>query len=59
MKKIYESNFSILNLEECYNDIVQILNKLKSEREENYSLGCLNIISMIVEYYHQKLGIDL
>ena len=59
LRKIYESGFTIFNLEENYTDIVQILGKLTREREEFYGLGCLQIIQLIVDYYHQKLGLNL
>lgn len=59
LKKIAESNFSIFNFEENYNDFVQILNRLGREKEENYALGCLQIIQQIVEYYHARMGINL
>ena len=38
---------------------MQILTKLTREKDESYGLGCLQIIQLIVEYYHQKLGINL
>ena len=59
LRKLYESSFTIFSLEDNYGDMVQILGKLTREKEEVYGLGCLQIIQLIVEYYHQKLGISL
>jgi brefeldin A-inhibited guanine nucleotide-exchange protein len=59
LRKIAESNFTIFTLEDNYNDFVQILGRLAREKEENYALGCLQIIQQIIEYYHMRLGISL
>lgn len=59
LKKISDSQFSVFNLEENYNDIVQILGKLTREKQEAYGLGCLQIIQQIIDYFHKKMGIML
>ena len=59
MRRLNDSNFSILSLEQYHADVVQVLGKLPREKEENYGLGCLQMIQQLISYYHGKLGLDV
>ncbi len=41
VRKIYETNFSMIDLDENYVDYVQILGRMAREKDENYIKSCL------------------
>lgn len=59
MKKIYETKFSIIDLDENYVDYVQILGRMAREKDETYIKSCLEAIKTIIAFEENKLNINL
>ena len=41
VKKVYESKFTILEIDDAYVDFVQILGKMAREKDEIYPASCI------------------
>lgn len=59
VKKIYETNFSMIDLDENYVDFVQILGRMAREKDETYIKSCLEAIKTIIIFYESKLQINM
>jgi heme oxygenase len=56
---IYESQFRVIDLEENYEDFVQILSRMAHEKEEIYQKSCLDAAITITNYYQKKMQMNL